>query len=145
MIKIAAEKVLVPIDFSEQSDEALEEAFALAASPADVTVLHVAPPLATYAVADPAIVWEKVTDEERARHLEESFRKQGDDPRRQKVKFEVVFGYPAEEVTKFAENHDIGMIVMPSHGRTGLSRMFVGSVAERVVRMAHCPVLVLRH
>ena len=45
---------------------------------------------------------------------------------------------------RFAEELDAGLIVISSHGRTGVPRLFMGSVAERVVRHAHCPVLVLR-
>ena len=48
------------------------------------------------------------------------------------------------EITTFAEENGAGLIVMPSHGRTGLAHIFIGSTAERVVRFSHCPVLVLR-
>jgi nucleotide-binding universal stress UspA family protein len=58
---------------------------------------------------------------------------------------EVVFGAPAEEIAQFAQRDQSELIVLPSHGRTGLARLMIGSVAERVVRLAHCPVLVLRN
>ena len=51
---------------------------------------------------------------------------------------------PATEIAKYAEEHHTDLIVLPSHGRTGLARLMIGSVAERVVRLAHCPVLVIR-
>ncbi len=51
---------------------------------------------------------------------------------------------PAARSPRFAEQLHAELIVMPSHGRTGLSRLFIGSVAERVVRLAHCPVLILK-
>ena len=44
----------------------------------------------------------------------------------------------------FAQEKHAELIVIPSHGRTGITRLLIGSVAERVVRLAHCPVLVLR-
>ena len=50
----------------------------------------------------------------------------------------------ADEISHYAQVHGIDLIVLPSHGRTGLARLMIGSVAERVVRLAHCPVLVLR-
>ena len=53
-------------------------------------------------------------------------------------------GDPGHEIAEFAEEIDAELIVIPSHGRTGLTRLLLGSVAERVVRLAHCPVLVFR-
>ena len=61
-----------------------------------------------------------------------------------KVDFQVRFGDPGREIAGFAETLHAELIVMPSHGRTGLSRFLIGSVAERVVRLAHCPVLILK-
>lgn len=150
MIRLMSKRVLVPTDFTPQSEEALIEALDLVEDPKDVTALHVAPPLESYAVADPAIVWESVSDEVRRRKLTKTFRELTPpnghvDPRREDVDFQVVFGYPVDEIAGFAQQHHFDMIVMPSHGRTGFERLFVGSVAERVVRTAHCPVLVLRH
>jgi nucleotide-binding universal stress UspA family protein len=52
---------------------------------------------------------------------------------------------PAEEIVKYAQTHDIDLIVMGTHGRTAMARVLVGSVAEKVVRMAPCPVLTVRH
>ncbi|HCK41739.1 MAG TPA: hypothetical protein DHW22_08920 [Planctomycetaceae bacterium] len=49
-------------------------------------------------------------------------------------------GDPGHNITDYAKEIGAGLIVMPSHGRTRLKRMLIGSVAERVVRLAHCPV-----
>jgi nucleotide-binding universal stress UspA family protein len=57
---------------------------------------------------------------------------------------EVRIGDPGAEIVKVATELKAGLIVMPSHGRTGLKHLLLGSVAERVVRTATCPVLVLR-
>lgn len=57
---------------------------------------------------------------------------------------EVRIGDPGVEIVKVATELKAGLIVMPSHGRTGLKHLLLGSVAERVVRTATCPVLVLR-
>lgn len=144
MVTLEYQKVLVPTDFSEQADQAVRDVLDAAASPADVTVIHVAPPVASYPVADPAIVWETVTEEARADRLAESFRQHISDSRAEKAKFVVKYGSPAEEIADYAAADHTELIVMPSHGRTGFNRLLLGSVTERVVRAAHCPVLVLR-
>ena len=56
----------------------------------------------------------------------------------------TVEGVPADEICTLAENENIDLIVMSSHGRTGLSRVLVGSVAEKVLRAAKCPVLIVK-
>ena len=53
-------------------------------------------------------------------------------------------GAPADEILAFAERVHIDLIVMGSHGRTGLSRLITGSVAEKVMRGSKCPVLILK-
>jgi nucleotide-binding universal stress UspA family protein len=60
------------------------------------------------------------------------------------LKIHVCYGDPGIEITKYAEDIKAGLIVMPSHGRRGIPRLLIGSVAERVVRLSHCPVLVLK-
>ena len=52
---------------------------------------------------------------------------------------------PAEEIVKYAAEHDVGLIVMGTHGRGAMAQLLVGSVAEKVVRTAPCPVLTVRH
>jgi nucleotide-binding universal stress UspA family protein len=52
-------------------------------------------------------------------------------------------GHPAEEILRYATKHGIDLIVIGAHGRTGLSRLLLGNVAERVLRAARCPVLVV--
>jgi nucleotide-binding universal stress UspA family protein len=63
-----------------------------------------------------------------------------------KVKCEhhLVTGEPPKALLRFADDNDVDLIVMGTHGRTGLKRLFMGSVAETVVRRAHCPVLTYR-
>jgi nucleotide-binding universal stress UspA family protein len=53
-------------------------------------------------------------------------------------------GFPVAEILRFADREHIDLIVIGSHGRTGFSRLLMGSVAEGVVRKAHCPVLVVK-
>ena len=57
----------------------------------------------------------------------------------------LLHGDPIGEIVRLAEQEHVDMIVMGTHGRTGLSRLLMGSVAEAVVRRADCPVLVVKH
>jgi nucleotide-binding universal stress UspA family protein len=52
---------------------------------------------------------------------------------------------PAEEIVRYAQEHNIDLIVLGTHGRSGVSHLLAGSVAERVVRTAACPVLIIKH
>lgn len=144
MLNLSFKNALVPFDFSPHAAKALDRVLDDAADPASVTVLHVGALKSGYVDADPALVWEAISNEQREEALQAEFLAQSDDPRRQNVRFQVAFGAPADEIARHAEQHECDLIVMPSHGRTGLTRLLLGSVAEGVVRQAHCPVLILR-
>jgi nucleotide-binding universal stress UspA family protein len=58
---------------------------------------------------------------------------------------ELAAGYPAETIVRVAEERKADLIVMGTHGRTGLQHVLLGSVAEKVVRLAPCPVLTVRY
>lgn len=133
---------LVPIDFSTESKEGLDTALEIIADPSRVHALHVAPDLV---VMEPGVVWESTTDESRRKKLEAAFKKQFGDQKYEGVAFHVAFGDAGHEIVEFAENVGADLIVLPSHGRTGLRRLLIGSVAERVARLARCPVLILRN
>ena len=60
------------------------------------------------------------------------------------VAHEVLTGPAASEIVEYARSHDMDLIVMGTHGRRGLSHLLMGSVAERVLRTAHCPVLTVK-
>jgi nucleotide-binding universal stress UspA family protein len=141
MPQFLQEQILVPIDFSDETNRAIRVAMELTDDPARVTAIHVAPPLATL---EPGVVWEMISDESRCEQLRDAFCERYKQPEEGAITFEIRFGDPGHEITKYATEEKIGMIIMPSHGRTGLAHLLIGSVAERVVRMAHCPVLVLR-
>ena len=61
------------------------------------------------------------------------------------VKATVATGVPHVEIVRYARDHDIDLIVLATHGRTGISHALIGSVAEKVVQMAPCPVLTVKH
>ena len=54
-------------------------------------------------------------------------------------------GVPHVSIVRYAKNHNIDLIVLATHGRTGISHALIGSVAEKVVQMAPCPVLTIKH
>ncbi|MGE3704048.1 MAG: universal stress protein [Vicinamibacterales bacterium] len=66
------------------------------------------------------------------------------DPEGQKPEFAIRIGAPAEEIIRYASDRDIDLIVMGTHGRTGVSHLLMGSVAEQVLRASKCAVLVVR-
>ncbi len=133
-------KILVPFDFSDESRQAIDTALSMATAD-HIHVVHVAPDLA---VASPEVVWDTHTDEQRRESTTRSFDREFKDAKYRDVTFHVSFGDPGHGISKFAEDIGADVIVMPSHGRTGLKHLVIGSVAERVMRLAHCPVLVLR-
>ena len=136
-------RILAPSDFSEASDAALEFARLLAHRfGASLHLLHVVnEPILVEGLAaeafitDPPTTRTTLVDEARA-HLSQraAGTSSGD----------VVFGYAASAIVECATRLDVDLIVMGSHGRTGLAHLLLGSVAETVVRTAPSPVLTVR-
>lgn len=119
-------RILFPTDFSDASDAAGRTAVALARQfDAGLTMLYVVPP-----VTDPSPA-ERIGA--RAAELAPGLA----------VKTEVLSGIPARKIADYARRNRMDLIVVGSHGRTGVSRALLGSVAEGVVRRSPCPVLVV--
>lgn len=133
--------IVVPVDLSDQSLAAVDTALEIAEAPAHVHVIHVLPELSP---SEPGVVWHTIDDASRIQHAREALQKHLADARYQGVDLEVAIGNAGTQISDFAARISADLIVIPSHGRTGLSRLLIGSVAERVTRLAHCPVLVLR-
>ncbi|MFM9059331.1 MAG: universal stress protein [Planctomycetaceae bacterium] len=133
--------ILFPTDFSTASDAALAHAEALAkSSGARLLIVHVEePPLAYgggelyYGLPEP--------DSERIQKMLDDVR-----PKDPAVPFthRLTMGDPAGEIIRLAAEEQAEMIVLGTHGRTGMIRFLMGSVAEAIVRRAPCPVLVYR-
>ncbi|MBZ0268374.1 universal stress protein [bacterium] len=138
---IPKESVLVPVDLSDESLAALDTALDLVENPSHLHVIHVLPPLSA---ASPGVVWEAVTEASAIEHATQRARSELAVRGCAESHLLVTLGSPASEIIDHAERVGADLIVIPSHGRTGLRRLFIGSVAEKVVRHAHCPVLVLR-
>ena len=141
-------RILFPTDFSEPADYAWPFALQFAQQfEAEVHLLHVVvpPPRMTEAYAvhfDPEKFAAALTAEANA-SLERLVQAAKD--RKLAFQTEVRIGVDFYEIIDYARTHQIDMIVMATHGRTGLAHALVGSVAEKVVRKAPCPVLTVKH
>jgi nucleotide-binding universal stress UspA family protein len=133
--------ILHPTDFSERSQCALRLAAALARDyGARLIVLHVtAPPVAVY--GEVAVL--PAGDEDNTR-LEGELRQIRVPDRNVRLEHQLQTGDPVTEILAVAESASADLIVMGTHGRTGLARLLMGSVAEHVLRQARCPVLTVR-
>jgi nucleotide-binding universal stress UspA family protein len=133
--------VIVPVDFSDDSLAAVGTAVQLVADPAHVSVVHV---LQEISVLEPTEGWQPIDTQSRVRRIRETLSERLETLGHAGVQLEILVGDPGHEIAEMAQREDAELIVLPSHGRTGIRRLLIGSVAERVVRLAHCPVLVLR-
>jgi nucleotide-binding universal stress UspA family protein len=140
-------KILHPTDFSECATQAEAVAIDLARKlDAELVLVQVLVEAPLYSegfisrrqvqtVYDAQRKWSEETLEARAAKLRQSGIK---------TSWRVQMGAPHEEIVRTAEEEHAGMIVMGTHGRSGLNRALLGSVAERVTRLAPCPVLTVR-
>jgi nucleotide-binding universal stress UspA family protein len=141
------EKILTAIDFSESSDFAFEYALTLARQfQAELTVIHVInEPVDLRGFYVPHISFEQLEKEieEGAEKMMATFcqTKLGDFTRYTSV---IAAGIPYEEILRKADEIGASLIVLGTHGRTGIDHLIFGSTAERVVRSAACPVLTIR-
>lgn len=134
-------KVVVPVDFSGESETAIRSALEMVEDPANVQLIHVLFPLDS---VSPGVVWGEISDESREKAVKQSFDKFLSERNISGVSLNIRFGNPGLEIAEFAEKIDADLIVIPSHGYHGVKRFTLGSVAERVIRHANCSVLVLR-
>lgn len=142
---IDLKRILVPVDFSKHSHNALRYAVAFAdALGAELHLLHVVQEPASYTrMYVPPEDW---LTEERDAARRELEKLPGDEVKANvAVLREVRSGSPLVEIIQYAKEADIDLIVMGTHGRTGLAHLLLGSVAENVVRQAPCPVLTVRN
>jgi nucleotide-binding universal stress UspA family protein len=135
-------KILVPTDFSECSQTAFDYALQLAREfGAELRLVHVINPRAfpfgdKHTALDPGEHLQKMENAAQKRMHSMGARTKG------RYSVRLIHGSPAIEVCH-AANEDADLIVISTHGRTGLEHLLIGSVAEHVVRYAHCPVLVI--
>ena len=141
-------RILCPVDFSDASRAAMEVAADLARRfGGDLVLLH-AYPVPGYTFPDGSVVaspkmMQELADQAK-RHLDEW---RADAERllgAQRVTVETAIGEPAAEILEVAKARGADLVVMGTHGRTGLEHALMGSIAERVVRRALAPVLTVR-
>lgn len=139
-------RILVPVDFSDQTESLLRHAMFVAADEnAVIDVIHVIPPQylpAIYYGADPLPVPYDQIRRRTMTHLREVL----DDVIGDSVKSNpfVAVGDPVTEITEMANKSDYDLMIISTHGYSGVKHALLGSVAERVVRSAPCPVLVTK-
>lgn len=146
---IDLKRVLVATDFSEASDAAMLYGQALAkAFGASLHVLHVVEDVVAHAWM-PEVYIASLPDmyDEMEKGARERLAGLFDEPARQALKVEAVVrrGTPFVEIIDYARSNHIDLIVLGTHGRSAIAHMMIGSVAEKVVRKAGCPVLTVRH
>ena len=142
----SVKRILVPTDFSETADAALDYAKSIAATyHASLHLVHV--------FEDPFVTGAFVTESyaplppaTRAALLDDAYarlahRLAPDDRARFGGTTAIVTGVSAPAIVEYARDHGVDLIVMGTHGRTGIAHLLIGSVAERVVRSAYCPVV----
>jgi nucleotide-binding universal stress UspA family protein len=141
-------KILWPTDFSEPAYDGLRIAKELATQfSGEILLVHVVAPMPTlYGGAAPTGFHTPTVLKE----FQESAQKSLDEIRREKIPAEiqartfVLHGRPAHEIVNFAAQEKADIIVIPTQGESGWQRFVFGSVAEKVVRNAECPVLTIR-
>jgi len=137
--------ILFPTDFSEYNEAALEYASRLAAEAgATLHLVHVhdTRDLST-AMGEASYLYASTWEEERRRAEKRLNKLVPPDPA-VACEHHFLLGLPDAEIVGYATDHKIDLIVMASHGRSGLSRLVMGSIAEAVMRKAPCPVLVVK-
>jgi nucleotide-binding universal stress UspA family protein len=140
------ERILVPTDFSPTANAAKAYATALAeAFGASLHVLHVIPdPLALGWGVDAAYLPQLLERTERQVREELDGQLSPEERGKFRAQFAVETGLPAAKIAEYADRNRIDLIVMGTHGRGAVERMWVGSVTEGVLQRAHCPVVSVR-
>jgi len=145
-------RILVTTDFSESGDHAIGHAFRMAADHGAAVVLchvieTVVAPNPLYAsYYSPELMSPEIRERAESDARQALLERVPKDAPFASVSNSIVIahGMPADEIVRIAEEGKADLIVIATHGHTGLRRLFLGSVAERVIRHVHCPVLVVR-
>jgi nucleotide-binding universal stress UspA family protein len=148
VIMFPLKKILCPIDFSEHSLAALKIADEMAKTfHSELFLVNVITPIPSVPTPPHPLVFDVLKYQD---SLEAHSKKSLDDIAKNKVSTGikvhavVALGDPFTEIIKIAEKNNVNLIVVATHGRTGLGHMIFGSVAEKIIRHASCPVLVKR-
>jgi nucleotide-binding universal stress UspA family protein len=142
-------RILHATDYSKASERALQGAVDFAKqNHAEMLVVHVIQPVVPYVAgedigaAELYVKLEESTKQEAQRSMNKLMQRL--ERLGVKAKSLLLRGIPADQIVKAARNRKADIIVIGTHGRTGLSKLFMGSVASRVISTARCPVLTVR-
>jgi nucleotide-binding universal stress UspA family protein len=142
-------RILHATDYSKASERALQETVDFAKqNDAEMLVVHVIQPVVPYVAgedigaAELYVKLEESTKQEAQRSMDKLMQRL--ERLGVKAKSLLLRGIPADQIVKAAKNRKADMIVIGTHGRTGLSKLFMGSVASRVISTAPSPVLTVR-
>jgi universal stress protein A len=145
---LSIHRILFPTDFSEPAEYAWPYALTFAQEfGAELHLLHVITPPPRVTEAYAVDVDPERTVHTLAMEASASLDQQVEVAKSRELIFcrEVRLGVDYREIIDYASKHEIDLIVMATHGRTGLAHVLLGSVAEKVVRKAPCPVLTIKH
>jgi len=140
-------KILAPVDFSPHSNDGMRLAADIARRyEASLMLAHVYQPVAYpfpegFMLYTPNQLAEMLTEMQKMLDRARTELETGGSPR---VETKLLQGIVASEIVNIAEQEGFDLIVMGTHGRTGIQHALLGSVAEKVLRRAHCPVLTVR-
>ena len=141
MIPLKHPTVVVPVDFSDDTEDAIRAGLERTQGPEGLHVVHVLFPLD---YASPGVMWGTVSDATREKavraNIEATLAKLG----AAGAKVAILVGDAGLKTADYAKSVAADLIVIPSHGFHGVKRFLLGSTAERIIRHAHCSVLVLR-
>ena len=141
-------KIICPTDFSEPSYEALKTAIEMAIHfSAELIAVHVVTPIPFIPIHDDPSsfnlpLYEKEMEASAQKSLDEVFREKI--PKSVHRRTMVIQGDPATQIVRLADDENADIIVIATHGLTGLRKFMFGSVTEKVIRLATCPVLSIR-
>jgi nucleotide-binding universal stress UspA family protein len=139
--------ILVPTDFSACADEALNYAIALASKlQARLTLLHIIHAVPLWAEGDMGLALPDTYLHESEARVQQGLAQRQQRAQEAGIQADILtaHGTPFQSIIDTAQDQKIDLIVLGTHGRTGLQRALLGSVAEKVVRLAPCPVLTVR-
>jgi nucleotide-binding universal stress UspA family protein len=147
-------KLLAPLDGSELAECALEhvKAIATGCNVAEVVLLRVVEPISSFDIGELAASNAKLATqvEQNVELVHKNEAMQYINKKADKLKKEgvnstgtIIFGKASEEILKYAENNQVDLIIMSTHGRSGISRWAFGSVADRISHYSTIPVLII--
>jgi nucleotide-binding universal stress UspA family protein len=137
-------KILIATDGSKRTQNAVQTGLEVArVRQSKVYAVYVVDTV-TFTSVPMDVTWENMYQLLKEEGEEAAGRVKADAGPGMEVETYVLEGNPALEITKFAKDHDCDLIVVGTLGKSGIDRLLLGSVAEKVVRIAPCPVLVIR-